>query len=82
MEKLDLRTQSSLAKCIGTMVSIIGALIVTLYKGLPIINALSSSGQPSEVLLSLQSNWVLGGFLLAVGSLCLSILFIVQVKLV
>ncbi|XP_050276789.1 WAT1-related protein At3g28050-like isoform X5 [Quercus robur] len=78
MEKLDLRTQSSLAKCIGTMVSIIGALIVTLYKGLPIINALSSKGQPSEVLLSLQSNWVLGGFLLAIGSLCLSILFIVQ----
>ncbi|KAK4598184.1 hypothetical protein RGQ29_015600 [Quercus rubra] len=78
MEKLDLRTQSSLAKCIGTMVSIIGALIVTLYKGLPIINALSSNGKPNEVLLLLQSNWVLGGFLLAIGSLCLSILFIVQ----
>ncbi|XP_050276787.1 WAT1-related protein At3g28050-like isoform X3 [Quercus robur] len=78
MEKLDLRTQSSLAKCIGTMVSIIGALFVTLYKGLPIINALSSNGQPNEVPLLLQSNWVLGGFLLAIGSLCLSILFIVQ----
>ena len=77
-----MRTQSSLAKCIGTMVSIIGALIVTLYNGLPIINALSSNGKPNEVLLLLQSNWVLGGFLLAIGSLCLSILFIVQVKLV
>ncbi|KAK7818540.1 wat1-related protein [Quercus suber] len=78
MEKLDLRTQSSLVKCIGTMASIIGALIVTLYKGMPIINALSSNGQPNEVLLLLQSNWILGGLLLAIGSLCLSILFIVQ----
>ncbi|KAH9709085.1 WAT1-related protein [Citrus sinensis] len=33
MEKLDLRVQSSLAKSIGTMVSIAGALTVTLYKG-------------------------------------------------
>ncbi len=78
MEKVDLRTKSSLAKCIGTMVSILGALIVTLYKGLPVLSASS----PKEVLLSQQSNWVLGGFLLAIASLCLAILFIVQVNLV
>ena len=83
MEKLDLRVQSSLAKCIGTVVSISGALIVTLYKGLPLASiAASPNSQPNEVLLSAQTNWVLGGIFLTIGSVCLSTLFIVQVNLV
>jgi hypothetical protein len=82
MEKLDLRVQSSLAKCIGTIVSIAGALIVTLYKGLPLASAASPHIQPNEVLLSAQPNWFLGGFLLSIGSLCLATLFILQVNFV
>lgn len=84
MEKPDLRVQSSLAKCIGTIVSITGALIVTLYKGLPLANvaAASPNSQSNEVLLSAQQNWVLGGFLLTIGSLCLATLFILTVNLV
>lgn len=80
MEKLDLGVQSSLAKCFGTMVSIAGALVVTLYKGLPITSASSPNSQLNDALLSEQSTWVLGGILLALASLCLSTLFIVQVK--
>lgn len=82
MEKLDLRAQSSLAKCIGTIVSIAGALIVTLYKGLPLASAASPNIQPNEVLLSAQPNWVLGGFLLTIGTLCLATLLILQVNFV
>ncbi|KAE8023427.1 hypothetical protein FH972_009121 [Carpinus fangiana] len=83
MEKLDLRVQSSLAKCIGTIVSISGALIVTLYKGLPLASiAASPNSQPNEVLLSAQTNWVLGGIFLTIGSLCLSTLFIVQTLII
>ncbi|XP_041012751.1 WAT1-related protein At3g28050-like [Juglans microcarpa x Juglans regia] len=83
MEKLDLRFQSSLAKCIGTIVSIAGALVVTLYKGLPITSASSpDSRQPNEVLLSPKSNWVIGGCLLATGSFCLAVLFIFQTLII
>lgn len=82
MEKLDLRVQSSLAKCIGTIISIAGALVVTLYKGLPITSTSSPNSRQPNVLLSPKSNWVLGGCLLATGSFCLAVLFIFQVNLV
>ncbi|PQQ03947.1 WAT1-related protein [Prunus yedoensis var. nudiflora] len=39
MEILDLRITSRQAKCIGPVVSISGALMLTLYKGLPLIRA-------------------------------------------
>ena len=47
---LDLRAHSSLAKFIGTMVSIIGPLFVTLYKGLliPIVWSLKLNGYFSK----------------------------------
>lgn len=35
-EKLDLRVRSSQVRCGGIIVSVTGAFIVTLYKGLPI----------------------------------------------
>lgn len=82
MEKLDLGVQSSLAKCFGTLVSIAGALVVTLYKGLPITSASSPNSQLNDALLSEQSTWVLGGILLALASLCLSTLFIVQTHII
>lgn len=83
MEKLNLRAQSSLAKCFGTMVSIIGALVVTLYKGVPFTSFLSLkfNGRPNEVLLlSQQSNWVFGGLLLSFAALSFAVILIVQVS--
>ncbi|RDX57687.1 WAT1-related protein, partial [Mucuna pruriens] len=80
MENLNLKLHSSQAKIIGTVISIGGALIITLYKGMPLTSGslrnivLGGSG----TYLSVQSDWILGGFLLATGSLCLSLLFIVQ----
>lgn len=66
----------------GTVVSIAGALIVTLYKGMPLISGALRNiqmGASGSNHLSVQSDWIIGGFLLAIGSLCLSVLFIVQV---
>ncbi|TKY69834.1 WAT1-related protein [Spatholobus suberectus] len=75
MEKLDLKLRSCQAKSIGTVISIAGALTVTLYKGLPV----TSGVMPNDVLLSSQqSKWLLGGFLLAVGSFCCSISLVIQ----
>lgn len=78
MEKLDLRVQSSLAKSIGTMVSIAGALTVTLYKG-PALVSMSSSSNLHNELRSPQKNWIIGGLVLAASSFFLSLLYIVQV---
>ena len=81
MEKLDFRNRSSLAKSIGTMVSIAGALTVTLYKGPPIAFAQLPNTLHHELLASVQSNWITGGFLLVAASFCLALLFIVQVNM-
>ncbi|KDP42207.1 hypothetical protein JCGZ_02937 [Jatropha curcas] len=76
MEKLEFRLQSSQAKSIGTILSVAGELIVTLYKGQLIIANVAS--QIDEQLLLLSSNWVSGGIFCAVGALCLASLYIVQ----
>ncbi|OAY61548.1 WAT1-related protein At5g40210 [Manihot esculenta] len=74
MEKLELRLRSSQAKTMGTVLSVAGALFVTLYKGQPITN---SSLHQSLRLLH-YSNWVVGGILCAAGALCISVLYIIQ----
>ncbi|KAH9742064.1 WAT1-related protein [Citrus sinensis] len=88
MEKLALRTLSTQAKIIGTMVSISGALVVVLYKGPTIFLGTSPSsthstnslhwlmGSPSV------SNWVTGGFLLAAQCFLLSIWSILLTQII
>ncbi|XP_037495587.1 WAT1-related protein At4g15540 isoform X1 [Jatropha curcas] len=72
MERLDLKSKSSQAKSIGTMMLITGGLVVTLYKGLP-INKLQS-----QILVLPPSNWAIGGFFLAVHSFILAVIYIIQ----
>ncbi|KAJ7943608.1 WAT1-related protein [Quillaja saponaria] len=79
MEKLDLRATSHRAKSIGTILSITGALVITLYKGLPITNVPSLPYMHfNHFLSSSQSNWVFGGLLLAGHGLTLSLMYILQ----
>ncbi|OWM89625.1 hypothetical protein CDL15_Pgr024373 [Punica granatum] len=80
MEMLDLRVQSSLAKFTRSIVSTTGALIVTLYKGLPIMN--TSTSIPLQLVPPPEKNWMLGGFLLACSAFFLSLLIIVQTRLI
>ncbi|KAJ7974537.1 WAT1-related protein [Quillaja saponaria] len=61
MEKLARSRRSSQAKIIGTIVSITGAFIVTLYKGQPIVKVSSFNNSSFELPLLQKSNWVLGG---------------------
>ncbi|TYG83478.1 hypothetical protein ES288_D01G170800v1 [Gossypium darwinii] len=60
MEKHEWRSTSSQAKVLGTTISILGAFVVTFYKGPTILRL------PHQLLSSPQINWVLGGLLLAV----------------
>ncbi|CAL0312737.1 unnamed protein product [Lupinus luteus] len=81
MEKLALRSKSTQAKILGTILSIIGALIVVLYKG-PIVlsdsNPLQSPATHSPVSLSSQTNWILGGSLLVAEYLLVPVMYILQ----
>lgn len=81
MEKLACRSSSFMAKAIGTVVSIAGAFIVTLYKGPQILTPLSSSESNDMYLQSSQSNWIVGGLFLAVDCALSSGYIIVQVFL-
>ncbi|CAJ1931502.1 unnamed protein product [Sphenostylis stenocarpa] len=80
MENLNLKQHSCQAKIIGTVISIAGALIVTLYKGTTLnirfLRNVVFGGNGTY--LSVQSDWIIGGSLLATASLCLSLLYIVQ----
>eukprot|EP00268_Persea_americana_P004524 TRINITY_DN11446_c0_g1_i2.p1 TRINITY_DN11446_c0_g1~~TRINITY_DN11446_c0_g1_i2.p1 ORF type:complete len:352 (-),score=63.04 TRINITY_DN11446_c0_g1_i2:466-1521(-) len=82
LEKLDIRSSRSQAKLVGTLVSISGALVVTLYKG-PSIWSSSHSlplhhRQQSPPNSLKAENWVLGALFLATACLSASIWNIIQ----
>nr|KYP34718.1 Auxin-induced protein 5NG4 [Cajanus cajan] len=82
MEKLDWKTNSSWAKSIGTLVTISGALIMSVYKGQAVINNDPSLKLfPRKLASSMEFDWVFGAVLLAAHSFCLSINFIVLFSL-
>ncbi|KAB1200309.1 hypothetical protein CJ030_MR0G007659 [Morella rubra] len=80
---LDWRTSSLQAKVIGTLISIMGATMVELYRG-PVILPSSVSSyflqlkQQSFIFSSTTEHWILGGILLAVSSLSVSVWNIIQ----
>ncbi|CAL8093477.1 unnamed protein product [Prunus armeniaca] len=78
MERIDGRSSSSLAKTLGTIVSISGAFIVTLYKGPPLLMTSSTDILSHNQLFSEQSNWVLGGVCIALNCVLASSWLIVQ----
>ncbi|XP_059449989.1 WAT1-related protein At3g28050-like [Corylus avellana] len=81
MEKIDLRGTSSLAKILGTIVSISGAFVVTLYKGPPIVISQPSSASLHQPLNSLKSDWVIGGLLLTAEYILVPLWYIVQTQI-
>ncbi|KAI8533748.1 hypothetical protein RHMOL_Rhmol10G0033500 [Rhododendron molle] len=81
MEKLALKSSSSQAKIIGTIVSISGAFVVTLYKGPPIELTPSPSISLHHPLGSPQSNWVIGGLFLTSEYILVPMWYIVQAQI-
>lgn len=81
MEQLDWRSSSSLAKLLGTIVSISGAFVATLYKGVALLNGPSPANLSQHQVFSQDSNWILGGLFLAADCVMASAFTIVQVKL-
>ncbi|KAB1211731.1 hypothetical protein CJ030_MR6G023243 [Morella rubra] len=81
MEKIVLRSTSTSAKILGTLLSISGAFVVTLYKGPVIYIAHPSSVSLQQPLNSLNSRWVIGGLLLTGEYILVPLWYIVQAQI-
>ncbi|XP_062106800.1 WAT1-related protein At3g28050-like [Humulus lupulus] len=85
MEKVGMKSTSSQAKMLGTVVSIGGAFVATLYQGPPIIRAPYSNISLHQPLTLHQntsnSNWVVGGLLLTAEYILVPLWYIVQTQI-
>ncbi|KAJ1432724.1 EamA domain [Sesbania bispinosa] len=85
MENVAIRSSSSQAKVLGTVVSISGAFVVTLYKGPAIIIAhrpsISLFPQSINTLKSVDRSWAIGGLLLTAEYILVPLWYIVQVQI-
>ncbi|KAL5075580.1 hypothetical protein RYX36_014564 [Vicia faba] len=83
MEQLDWKSYSSLAKSLGTIVSIAGAFIATLYKGAALLKGPSSPANVSHQLaFSQDTSWIIGGSFLASDCVMASAFLIVQASII
>lgn len=79
MEIVNTRNMTCLAKLLGTIVSIAGAFIATLYEGPPLLNRSVPLHSHQLSFLGEQKEWILGGFFLAVDCVMASSWVIIQV---
>lgn len=85
LEKVNIRSSGSLAKVLGTLISVCGAMIVTLYKG-PVIrnfwflnHDLDDSHDTAQSTIAVK-DWIIGSLFLAGASISWSIWNIMQVE--
>ncbi|KAH6826749.1 hypothetical protein C2S53_012276 [Perilla frutescens var. hirtella] len=80
MEKLQYKSSSTAAKCMGTLVSIVGAVVATLYQGPSLLGTTSPPQQLITLITasSISSPWLIGGFLLTLDSIVSAIFIIAQ----
>ncbi|KAI3665937.1 hypothetical protein L6452_44572 [Arctium lappa] len=84
METLSFSKKSTRAKFLGTIVSVTGAFVVTLYKGPKLIWSLYPPPSPPSVSVSLNStqpNWTLGGLFLTSEYILVPLWYIVQTQI-
>ncbi|XP_019164992.1 PREDICTED: WAT1-related protein At3g30340-like isoform X2 [Ipomoea nil] len=74
-ERINMKCKSGKAKVLGTLICLIGAIVLTLYKGKPLTNNASSQGVEAH---HNTKSWVLGSLFLFAGSLSWSSWFIIQ----
>ena len=86
MEKLDMKKIRCQAKVVGTVVTVAGAMLMTLYKG-NVINLVwsehmhhSQSNSPAQAAGISDKDWVTGSILLIIATLAWASFFILQVK--
>ncbi|CAA7032069.1 unnamed protein product [Microthlaspi erraticum] len=82
MEKLTFKERSSVAKVMGTILSLVGALVVVLYHGPRVFVASSppylNFRRLPLPLSSSNSDWIIGGCLLTIKDIFVSVSFVLQ----
>nr|GEU53857.1 EamA domain, WAT1-related protein [Tanacetum cinerariifolium] len=78
MEKINLRSSSSRAKLLGTIIAISGAMVFTFYQGPTLLTTTPSSDSPNHLPLSQPSNWVFGGSIILIAGIFRSIYYVLQ----
>lgn len=86
MEKVDMKRVRCQAKVVGTVVTVAGAMVMTLYKG-PIVDMMRSrhsdhqtAASPTPADDSADKNWVKGSIFLIIATMAWAALFIIQVE--
>ncbi|KAH0903105.1 hypothetical protein HID58_042608 [Brassica napus] len=77
-EKLSVKTKAGYGVVLGAMISLAGALILTLYQGIPLSNS-----QEHATISHIQKgheNWIKGSFLLSLGVKLFSSWMLIQAK--
>lgn len=88
LEKVNIKSKAGKAKILGTLVCVSGAMILTLYKGMPLTNP-SKSGivnlksREGNMLISPEKTrrWTIGSIVLTAGSIVWSLWFLIQAKI-
>ncbi|KAI7742510.1 hypothetical protein M8C21_019430, partial [Ambrosia artemisiifolia] len=69
MERIEIRSSSTIAKLSGTIIAIFGAMLFTLYQGPDIFHMSPFPHSSNQLHLSRPSNWIFGGLILIVGGI-------------
>ncbi|KAF0911691.1 hypothetical protein E2562_011691 [Oryza meyeriana var. granulata] len=83
-ESLDLRTKTGIAKLVGTLISLAGAMVLTFYKGVAVTHTKIQHLHSSELHhgASMSSrNWTLGTVAILGNCVCLSCWFLLHSRL-
>ncbi|WOL18271.1 WAT1-related protein [Canna indica] len=80
MESLNLKTKAGIAKALGTLLCLIGVIVLALYKGVA-LNKNTSHTSVNHVINHTSKRWLMGSIALFGGCLCWSAWFPVQSKL-
>ncbi|XP_066372672.1 auxin-induced protein 5NG4-like [Miscanthus floridulus] len=82
IEQVNIKIRHGLAKIAGTVITIAGATIITLYKGMPLTTTHSEGTHKLKdviVILSPRFTWIAGCLIMFVNCLCLSGWMVLQV---
>lgn len=83
---MDLKRKCGKAKVLGALVCIAGALVLTLYKGKPLVNEHSRvtthiTNHATMLISSKTERWAVGSILLAAGCVAWSSWFLIQARI-
>ena len=80
LEKVNMKNKGGRAKVLGTLVSVGGALILTLYKGIPLTKSPAARAMVQKRY-HRSKRWAIGSVVLTAGSIMWSSWFLIHAKI-